>query len=166
MLDDSIAWLRKNPLHGISWVVQEPIGRAIADAAGVPYFGEGATDSRTGQHIMECKTSCVASIRSCGTGKNLQRRDPRGTLGFYKNNMTELPTTGVAMEQLIGRTHRDGSDWDLVTFRIPIMTQGDLRAIEQVRADSERIQRAEQRPVNFCYGTWYGIDLASPQGLL
>lgn len=159
LIEDSIEWLRQHPRHGIVWVIHEPIGQAVAQAAGVPYYAEGGFDAR-GQHIMQATTSCVASIPACHKGLNLQGE-------FYLNNLLEIPTTGVLMEQLIGRTHRDGlKNTDTVHVRIPLMTEGDLRAVEQTLADAQRIQRTEQIPQKICYGTWYGFDLARKQDLL
>jgi hypothetical protein len=158
-IEDAAAWLRERPRHAICWVVHEPVGEAVRALTGLPYFAGGSRDSITGQHIMECRTSCIASIRSCGTGKNLQHE-------FYMNNLLEFPTTGLDMEQLIGRTHRDHSAFETIQVRIPVMTQGDARGLEQVRADAARIQRTEQLPQKFCYGTWYGFDLARRHELL
>lgn len=159
LIEDAIAWLKKHPRHGICWVIHEPIGNAVARAAGVPYYAEGALNA-AGEHIMQATTSCVASIRSCGTGKNLQHE-------FYLNNFLELPTTGVGMEQTVGRTHRDKQAVsDTVHVRIPIMTTGDLRGLQQTIADAQRIQRTEQIPQKLCYGTWHGFDLARELELL
>lgn len=160
LIDDAINWLRGQPRHGIVWVHQTPIGEAVARAAGVPYYGEESRDRLTGQHIMEATSSCVASIRSCGTGKNLQHE-------FAWNYFLELPYTGKQMEQTVGRTHRDfQSVSDTVYVRIPVMCEGDIRILDQLLADAARIERTEQIPQKLIYGTWYGFDLARKQDLL
>lgn len=148
MVEDAVEWLRANPERGIVWVVHKSLGRAVSALAGVPYYEQDGGRDAFGNQIKHARRSCVASIKSCGTGQNLQ--------WFNTNYMLEFPTKGDVFEQLIGRTHRSGQEADDVHVTIPLMTEGDARALEQACSDARRGEGAEQQPNKLCYGTWIG----------
>lgn len=154
---DAAQWLRENPERGIVWVLHEAVGAAISRLAGVPYYQAGA-QAADGSHIMHARSSCVASLRSCGQGQNLQ--------WFNANYFAEYYPKGDVFEQNLARTHRDYQLADDVTAIIPVMTQGDARGLAQAIADARGIENKQQTPQKLCYATWLGFDLAQEQELL
>tara|TARA_R110000823_G_scaffold18542_6_gene58000 strand:+ start:285 stop:1919 length:1635 start_codon:yes stop_codon:yes gene_type:complete len=72
------------------------------------------------------------SIPSHGVGLNLQ--------AWHTNILTSVPPGGATVEQLLGRTHRQGQEADEVTvyyFRTHASVENDWR---KVRADAEYVQ--------------------------
>jgi hypothetical protein len=123
MVKDAATWATEAP--GIVWVEYPELGERIARAAKIPYFGGG---DRAGIEIeRETGTrSIIASIRSHGTGKNLQR-------AFSRNLVCNPMADGEAWEQLIGRTHRIGQPADEVTVEVYQHTQEYRDAFAKAR---------------------------------
>lgn len=94
----------------IIWVEPIGVGEELARMTGWPYYGPGARNSR-GQHVSQAdKTGpavIICSVKSCGTGKNLQHR-------YSRNLFLVPPSNNDAAEQWIGRTHRSGQLEDCV----------------------------------------------------
>lgn len=115
MVQDAAAWGRKHV--GIIWFDHPDLGRAIAKAGGFPYYGASTetrlvTDPRTGEKVPPIvlekgDRTVVASVRSWGTGWNLQ--------AFNNQLVTTPSSSGKTWEQLLGRTHRTGQIADEVT---------------------------------------------------
>lgn len=100
-------WMRSH--NGIVWCKHNFFARELARRTGRPYYGAGAVNA-AGRPILEAKPSdgpIIASIDACGTGQNLQ--------AFDQNLITCWPSGADAVEQLIGRTHREGQESDEVT---------------------------------------------------
>jgi len=95
-------WLRDNPT-GIVWTEQESFGGYVSRLARVPFYGEQGKTAQ-GQRIEDHSpgTPFVASMAANGTGRNLQ--------GWDRNLITAPPFTGAKLEQLLGRTHRQGQN--------------------------------------------------------
>lgn len=98
-------WAMSN--RGIVWVEHGFFGRELARRTGIPYYRAGGQDVN-GNPIEAEKGDrpVIASIASCGTGRNLQM--------FSKNLVTSVPQGADAWEQLLGRTHRTGQTADTV----------------------------------------------------
>jgi hypothetical protein len=104
------------------WTRNPSMGRAIAAAANVPYFGAGDDG------VLEYEGSkCVVSMQAHGTGKNLQR--------WHKNLFVGTPYGGADWQQLCGRTHRPGQLSDTVEYRVYLhcreLWQGFQRALQE-----------------------------------
>jgi hypothetical protein len=122
LVRDAAAWARSNV--GIVWYEHDAFGRAVADAAGCPFYGPGKDASRAILDESGSRT-IVASIRAHGTGKNLQR--------FCRNLVANPPSDGATWEQLIGRTHRPGQEADEVTFDVYRHTEDFRLALDKAR---------------------------------
>ena len=103
------AWMADE--KGIVWVEHVFFGRKLAELTGAPYYGPKGLDAQ-GQSIVNVKPgkAIIASVAANGTGRNLQM--------FSKNLITSCPTLALTVEQLIGRTHREGQEADEVTVDI------------------------------------------------
>lgn len=157
MLERAAAWLKKTD-RGLVWVQHESLGAALEAMTGVPFYHEGASSS-SGQHITHAKGRAICSVKSCGTGHNLQ-------FEFSHNYMLEMPTTGPTVEQLFGRTHRPGQVLDGVTVTIPLMTEGDQQGLLQAIRDARYAFESRKEPQKLIYGNWLGRDPEDGDGLL
>jgi len=100
------AWMARE--NGIVWCEHVFFARRLAQITGAVYYGaNGCTES--GESITGVKPgkAIIASVQANATGRNLQM--------FSTNLITSCPTSAATMEQLIGRTHRDGQEADEVT---------------------------------------------------
>ena len=122
------AWMKRE--KGIVWVEHTFFGRELSRRTGAPYFGQNGRDEK-GREIEDPSITgpVIASIASCGTGKNLQKK-------WSKNLITSCPSGGDQLEQLFGRTHRPGQDADEVTVEILVGCIEHLAAWESARAEA------------------------------
>lgn len=131
MVRQAASWLLERPGR-IAWVEHVAMGRRLAEITGLPYFGEQGIDAN-GRQIPEwperLTTSCIASIKAVGTGRNLQWCNEALVLS--------CPPSGRTWEQMLGRLHRDGQPEDSVTYHVAIACKehvaGMARAFERAR---------------------------------
>jgi hypothetical protein len=91
----------------IIWVEQTGVGEELARLTGWPYYGEGAKNAKR-QHVRNASAPVIiASVKSCGTGNNLQHRYSRALF-------MSPPSNDELAEQTIGREHRSGQPEDMV----------------------------------------------------
>jgi hypothetical protein len=107
-LETCVAWMQEHV--GVVWVEHQAFGVALSQLSGVPYYGAGGYAQ--GVSIMDVRPdkSIIASVQANGTGRNLQM--------FSANLVTSCPSSAAIVEQLIGRTHRDGQEADTVTVDV------------------------------------------------
>jgi hypothetical protein len=84
-LETCLSWMQQHV--GIVWVEHRAFGEALSELSDTPYFGPGGLDAS-------------------GQGFNLQM--------FSKNLITSCPSGASTIEQVLGRTHRDGQIADEV----------------------------------------------------
>jgi hypothetical protein len=123
---DAARWLHTTP-KGIVWSEHVAVGRAVAERAGVRYYGGGP---KAADEIADARGPIVCSIAAHGTGRNLQDR-------YCHNLILSCPPSADAVEQLIGRTHRLGQTADEVTVELylqsPDIIDGFASVIERAR---------------------------------
>lgn len=124
-------WAKAGP--GVIWCEQVAFAQRLSKVTGLPYYGREGKDA-TGRSIPEfgepgCgEGTIIASIASNGEGRNLQ--------GWYRNLITCPPSNGKVLEQLLGRTHRDGQEADEVTFEIFVTCREYAEAFWQATDDA------------------------------
>ena len=108
-LNACAAWMERE--KGIVWSEHRFFARRLAELTGAPYYGANGLNER-GESITHVKSgrAIIASVQANATGRNLQM--------FSTNLVTSCPPGSAIMEQLIGRTHRDGQEADEVTVDI------------------------------------------------
>jgi hypothetical protein len=121
-LETCLTWLKANT--GIVWVEHRAFGEALSRLSGAPYFGPGGLDA-SGASIKDAtgKHSVIASIAACGQGFNLQM--------FSKNLITSCPSGAATIEQVLGRTHRDGQLADEVEVWILLGCREQYEAFDR-----------------------------------
>ncbi len=117
-------WLEE---PGICWTEHVAFGRALAERAGVPYFGAGDDGI-----LSTTAPAIVASIRAHGEGKNLQR--------WSRNLVLTPPTSGKVFEQVLGRTHREGQLADEVTCEVGVHLPELRDSLAQAFADARYLE--------------------------
>lgn len=107
-------WMKKN--DGIVWCEHTFFARGLARRTGIPYFGQQAL-TEDGKSLVALAASkdagkmpIICSVKACGTGQNLQ--------AWNANLFTTCPTQAADLEQVLGRTHRDGQEADEVNVDI------------------------------------------------
>lgn len=130
-LTHAAEWLQSHP-RGIVWTSHIPFGTRLSEITGVPYFpAAGRIDTHTGP--------AIASIRSCGTGLDLQHR-------HADNYIVTPPTMGAEHEQLLARTHRDGQTRPKVTAVYALSLDADVSALDQALRDARMAEPVLQAP--------------------
>jgi hypothetical protein len=106
-LDTAAKWMEKNA--GVVWIEHTAFGLELERRTGVPFYHRKGLDRRgvridSGQHPPN--KPAIASVKSNATGRNLQ---------FWSRNLVmSCEPSGTQVEQMIGRTHREGQEADTV----------------------------------------------------
>lgn len=138
-------WL-EGRAHGIVWVPYPHIGLELARRTGLPYFRKSGISHDGAHHIESWDGPCLASMRSCGVGLNLQYRQ-------HENYHLGWDSVGERCEQLIGRTHRDGQRKP-VTCVVPVFTEARERAIRQSVIDAKGEELRSRVPKKLSFARW------------
>lgn len=107
-INHAAEWLGCSP-RGICWVEHEAFGRRLSQVTGLQYWNKGV-DSK-GRFIEDAEGPIIASVRSNGTGRDLQHK-------WNQNLVISCAPNGETWEQMIARTHRFGQPEDKVTFDV------------------------------------------------
>jgi hypothetical protein len=92
-------WALEAP--GLVWVPHVPVGEAIAQLTGLPYYGaKGLTAGGSSIVRIDPSKSAIVSVASNLRGRNLQM--------FCRNLIIGCRPSAKFFEQLVGRTHRYG----------------------------------------------------------
>lgn len=115
---------------GIIWTEHRAVAHRLAEFSGLPYYGAGGKDAKTGRPIEKAdpKSSLIASIASNFRGRNLQ--------AWCNSLVTSFPPTGTIVQQMLGRMHRPGQMAARVTYEVMIACREQLAGFEQAKRDS------------------------------
>jgi hypothetical protein len=122
-IEAAVKWGKKN--KGLLWVEHRFVGQRLAKALGTSYYGPKGLDD-AGKSIKDEKGGrpVIASVFSCRQGFNLQG-------AFSANLITSCPSGAAHLEQIIGRTHRQGQEADLVTVDIMLGCDAQMDAFDK-----------------------------------
>ena len=118
-------WMEEH--KGICWCEHRFFARRLAQLTGTTYYGaNGVSDA--GESITDVKAgrAIIASVQANATGRNLQM--------FDKNLITSCPPSAHTVEQLVGRTHRDGQEADEVLVDVLVGCREHADAFERALA--------------------------------
>lgn len=131
LAQDCAAWAKQHV--GIIWYEHAAFGPAVAKLAGIPWFGPGKdADLEIQREAKRADRSIVCSVKSHGTGKNLQ--------AYNKNLFANPPSSGAAWEQALGRTHRNGQLADEVNVWVYRHVDAMTDALDKARMLAGHIQ--------------------------
>ena len=115
LVDDAGQWLVEHPT-GIVWTEHVAFGERFEN-----YHGGGT-------ELIGVTGPIVASVRAHGEGKNLQDR-------WDSNLVVSCPSAAKTVQQLLGRTHREGQLSDVVSadfyFHTQVLRDSWNTAVEQ-----------------------------------
>lgn len=140
LVQDALAWLEEHP-KGLVWHSDLAIEGALR-AAGIPTYGRGEVPPLDGS-----VGGMALSVRVHGTGLNLQHH-------HSENLMLSFSSSGKTMEQLIGRTHRQGQAADEVALHYYRHTTDAQAAVLDARRNAKYIEDTQGSPQKLSYGTW------------
>lgn len=157
-------WAEKN--DGIIWSKHGFFAQELARRTGLPYFGEGGLDAKTGQDfnilargVLEKKQKpmpVIASMDANSTGRNLQ--------GWNTNLVVTCPTGAAEWEQLLGRTHRTGQTADEVSVEVLIGCHEHIDAWDKANALAKATQDTQGTSQKLCIATSVMPDLRHERG--
>lgn len=131
LVKDAIAWA-KDAGEGLIWFSDVPLGKAIAEAGGFPYYGEG-TDA--GETNPKESPIVVVSAFAQAEGKNLQ--------AWSKNLVLRPSSNSKVWEQKMGRTHRPGQLSDEVWFDVEITSPESEEAIARAITVARNVKETQ-----------------------
>jgi hypothetical protein len=149
VIDAAAAWARKQP--GLVWVQHTPVGEAIAQLTGLPYYGpKGLTAAGASILRIDPTKSAILSVAANFRGRNLQ--------AFNRALLVGCPSSAKLCEQLIGREHRPGQKRP-VTVEI-LLTSGlseyafdmickEAKFVKSVRGKTQKVLRAHIERTTF-----------------
>lgn len=134
------------------WVTDEVLDTSFASVQSGPptlvwYSDEAVADSleqrgmlvvRAGKPVPTKVQTCAVSVKSHGTGLNLQ--------GWAHNLVLSPMSSGKDWEQLIGRTHRPGQQQDEVWVGVLHHTLAFREAMAKAKANAEYLQHITGQP--------------------
>lgn len=100
-----VKWMEKE--RGIVWCEHVFFAKRLAQLSGCTYYGaDGLSEAGESITLVQSGRAIIASVQANSTGRNLQM--------FDSNLITSFPPSAHIVEQLLGRTHRDGQEADTV----------------------------------------------------
>lgn len=132
LIDETMAWVRAQPGSILIWYADTAVGELLATRYGLTVYGEGS------RMPVDQASTCAASIKVHGTGRNLQPWNRQIVLG--------CPGNGQTWEQLLGRMHRHGQTAEFIDVVLPIPTARVLDAFENARRDAAYIEETTGQP--------------------
>ncbi len=150
LMQDAAAWAREAP--GIVWVEHPEEGEFLSKLTGFRYYGGGEKsaaelDELYGEGTGRAQTSIICSVKANIRGKNLQ-------YAFSRNLIVSWMASNSTMEQLIGRTYREGQTEPQVTVDYYLHTKefenSMETSLERAKYHHETLGQAQK----LVYGTW------------
>ena len=145
VIKTAAAWARAEV--GTVWTQSIPVGEAIAQAAGIKYYGaQGLSADGSDIEYAPGDRSLVAGILSNSRGRNLQDRFNRGLA-------VQCPQSGDMCQQLFGRLHRFGQErpvqWDIL-----ITSGGSRYAWDMARREAGFVKETQRQKQKILRGTF------------
>lgn len=174
---DAVSWAAEAP--GIVWYQQAALGLRMAELSGLPHYGPGdsqpvnlnptaemlrrrevqvAADNWGGDtcenwiELEDGTRSIIASLKSHGTGRNLQ-------YAFSRMLMTNSPSDSGIWEQGMGRAHRFGQLKDLVECFVYRHTPEVRKALDVAREFSAYVYETTRKAEKLVYAEYEGVGL-------
>lgn len=144
LLEDVKEWANEKP--GIVWVEHAATGHRLEKLTGLRYYGGG--EKSNSEIIQENgKRSIIVSIDAHHFGKNLQG-------AFWRNLILTVSSDAAQLEQLIGRTHREGQPEDEVEVHLYQHTAELKNSLENARTKARFLNDVLGSPQKLVYGSW------------
>lgn len=145
-LEQAVSWASCGNEPGIVWYSHSAVMERLDELKMLPVIRPGQDPPPDVQpHPIAC------SIRSHGVGQNLQGANGKG--GWGRGIIMSSPASGIPLEQLLGRMHREGQWRDSVTWAFMLHTATNIHALQNAKA-SARVEEGLSAPQRILFGTW------------
>lgn len=143
LLEDAAKWALGAP--GIVWVKHPEFGQRLAKLTKLPFYGGGKESNRAiiGE---DGSRSIICSVQSNERGKNLQAHN--------RNLLTTFPSSSKTVEQVVGRSYREGQKADKVTVDYYLHIDELERSKEKAIENAESVQELTGGAQKLCFGQW------------
>jgi hypothetical protein len=150
LVEDIAVWMHEAP--GIVWVEHPELGHRLAQKTGLTYFGEGEKaaeeiDRLYGDNTPRSTVSIIASVKAHMRGKNLQT-------SFSRNLIVSFPASNTVVEQLAGRTYRQGQTADRVTVDYYLHVPEFDNALTKAKERAKYVWETMGTSQKMIYGQW------------
>ena len=148
-IDAAVEWCRahapqnKGP-GGLVWYHHPAVGNWIHEKLGEA--GIAHTMAGAGANEAAYADGLVIASYAHSTGKNLQKQS--------RNLVVELRREATIMEQMLGRTHRQGQEADDVRADVFVSNGFDLALFNSILRDADYIQSTTGMKQRLCYATY------------
>lgn len=135
-------WLEQN--DGICWVEHPCFGIKLSEMTGLPYFGRKGLDKD--KRLIDTLSGgpVIASVLANNEGRNLQ-------YAWSKNLVVSCPPNAKVLEQVFGRTHRDGQEADEVTYTFVMACKEQIAGMYKAIREAEYIEQTLGQPQKLLY---------------
>jgi hypothetical protein len=128
------------------------VGDRLARLSGLAYFGGGDAsaeeiDRLYGDGTPRSKVSIICSVKAQSRGKNLQS-------AFSRNLIVSFPASNSTVEQLVGRTMREGQTAESVTCDYFLHTPEFESALEKAKEKAAYVTEALGTLQKLSYAVW------------
>jgi len=145
LLQDVAIWAKERP--GIVWVEHKTFGRKLSQLTGLPYYDEGSDEKQKALLAEDGSHSIIAGVKVVRDGWNLQG-------AFFRNLIVTVPASASLIEQMVGRTHREGQKEDEVEVYLYRHTAELVGALEKARERAQFIFETKGTPQKLVYGSY------------
>ncbi len=142
LLHDCVEWMKQ---PGIVWVDHPEFGERLSKMTKCPFYDGGKENNRkiieeTGERTIIC------SVSANQRGKNLQQ--------FNRNLITTFPSSNKIVEQVVGRTYREGQKSDRVDVDYYLHTAELEQSLETALEIAEGVHELMGQAQKMVYATW------------
>lgn len=137
-------WAAQGP--GLIWTDRPEAANRLSALSGLPYYGRGGLDARTGRTTIQHppgQGAIILARRANDSGLNLQ--------AWNRNLVVDVPSGAVAWEQMIGRTHRTGQTARSVTFDVLVGCREDVLALNKAARRAAVVMDSTTLPQKLCH---------------
>jgi hypothetical protein len=150
LLHDIVAWALEAP--GIVWVEHPEVGERLARLSGLVYYGGGdiaakELDAKYGDGSPRSKVSIICSVKAQSRGKNFQT-------SFWRSLIVSFPASNSIVEQLVGRTAREGQTASYIEVDYFLHTPELENALEKAKERGKYVHETLGQAQKLVWGTW------------
>lgn len=142
LLEDVALWACEAP--GIVWVDHPEFGHKLAQLTGLPYYGGGSGHDEI--LTADGSTSIICSVAANKRGKNLQL--------WARNLVVSFPSSNDILEQMVGRTYREGQKAPHVEVFYYLHTSELERSLEIAQERAKFVAETTGAAQKLCYATF------------
>lgn len=135
-LQFAASWLEKH--RGLCWIEHPCFGEKLSAMTGVPYYGRKGLDKR-GNLIDTQSGPAIVSVLANNKGRNLQ-------FAWSESLVVSAPPNATMMEQMIGRTHRDGQLAETVSYRFVLACREQVDGFYKSVIEAEYVEQTTGQP--------------------